>query len=111
MTLGDILEEIVGDLHDEFDEPAPLPVRKLPDGSAEVDASLHVSEVNEQLGLEIPEGEDFETLAGFVLSELGRFPKRGETFARDGVEFKVLEASDRRVLKVLVRRSVQQLAG
>jgi len=103
VTLGDILRELVGDIHDEFDVPAPVAVRKLPDGSAEVDASLHVSEVNEELALEIPEGEDYETLAGFVLSELGRFPKRGETFAHGAVEYVVLEASDRRVLKVLVR--------
>jgi CBS domain containing-hemolysin-like protein len=103
VTLGDILREIVGDIHDEFDVPRPLRVRKLPDGSAEVDASLHVSEVNEELGLEIPEGEDYETLAGFVLSELGRFPKRGESFTSNGVEYVVLDASDRRVLKVLIR--------
>lgn len=103
VTLGDIISEIVGDMQDEFDEQPKEPIRRLSDGAAEVDASLHVSEVNEELALEIPEGEDYETLAGFVLSEFGRFPRRGEKLEVAGVELTVLEASDRRVLKVKVR--------
>jgi putative hemolysin len=103
VTLGDVITEIVGDIHDEFDEDAPHSVQRLDDGSAEVDASLHVSDVNEELDLEIPDGEDFETLAGFVLSELGHFPKQGEVFQHDGVEYRVIEASDRRVLRVSIR--------
>jgi putative hemolysin len=77
----------------------------LSDGGAEVDASMHVSSVNEELHLEIPEGEDYETLAGFVLAKLGHFPKRGERFASEGVEYSVLDASDRRVHKVAIRRA------
>lgn len=111
VTLGDIITEIVGDIPDEFDEKSKDPIRRLPNGSAEVDASLHVSEVNEELSLEIPEGEDYETLAGFVLSELGHFPKRSERFALGGVEFTVLEASDRRVLKVGVRQVPQEVGS
>jgi putative hemolysin len=103
VTLGDIISEIVGDIQDEYDEALPQPIRRIEGGAAEVDASLHVSEVNEELAVEIPEGEDYETLAGFVLAELGHFPKRGERFELSGVEYVVLEASDRRVLKVCVR--------
>jgi CBS domain containing-hemolysin-like protein len=103
VTVGDILREIVGDIHDEFDEPQVQPIRRLSDGTVEVDASLHVSDVNEELDTGIPEGEDYETLAGFVLSEMGRFPKRGETFQSNGREFIVADANDRRVLKVLIR--------
>jgi putative hemolysin len=103
VTLGDIISEIVGDIQDEFDAELPQSIRRLEGGAAEVDASLHVSEVNEELSVEIPEGEDYETLAGFVLAELGHFPKRGERFELSGVEYVVLEASDRRVLKVCVR--------
>lgn len=111
VTLGDIITEIVGDIPDEFDETSRDPIRRLPNGSAEVDASLHVSEVNQELELDIPEGEDYETLAGFVLSELGHFPKRNERFALGGVEYTVLEASDRRVLKVGVRSLAQEVAS
>ena len=105
VTVGDILREIVGDIGDASDGPEAQAIRRLPDGSAEVDATLHVSDVNEELELEIPEGEDYETLAGFVLSELGRFPKRGESFAHAGREYVILDANDRRVLKVQVRQA------
>lgn len=102
VTLTDILEEIVGELHDEFDADEPAPFRRLSDGRIEVDASMHVTDVNEELGLNLPEAEDFETLAGFVLSELGHFPEVGETFRREGHEYSITEANDRRVLKVCV---------
>jgi CBS domain containing-hemolysin-like protein len=103
VSLGDIVNEIVGEI-EEGAEGAAQPIRRQPDGSADVDATLHVSEVNEELETEIPEGEDYETLAGFVLSELGHVPKRGESFRAHGAEFRVLDASDRRVLRVGVRR-------
>jgi putative hemolysin len=103
VTLTDVLRELVGEIP-EVDAGAET-VRRL-DGSAwEVPASLHVTEVNEELGLDLPEEEDFETLAGFVLARLGRFPKEGESFEEGPLAFHVLEASDRRVLKVRVDRS------
>ncbi len=101
VTLGDVMGEIVGDMQDEHEE-APEPMRVRENGEVEVIAGLHVSEVNEALGLEIPEEQDYETLGGFVLSELGHFPKAGESFVHDDVRFAVLEASDRRVLRVCV---------
>ncbi len=104
VTMGDILSELVGAIPDEYDRDEPAPLRTLPGGAVEVDAGLHVSEVNEALGLDLPEQSDFETLGGFVLAELGHFPKRGESFLRDGNEFEVSEANDRRVLKVRVKR-------
>ena len=104
VTLGDIVTEIVGDMRGELGEDAPDPIRCLEDGTAEVRASAHVSDVNEELELDLPEEEDYETLAGFVLAELGRFPRRGESFVRGDVEFVVTEASDRRVLSVRVRK-------
>ena len=104
VTVGDILSEIVGDIPDEYDKDEPSPIRHMPGGAAEVEANLHVTEVNEALELDIPEESDYETLGGFVLAELGHFPVRGEAFTYDGAEYSVLEANDRRVLKVRVRR-------
>jgi putative hemolysin len=104
ITMGDLLGELVGDIPDEYDTDEPSPLRHLPGGAVEADASLHVSEVNEALDLDLPEEADFETLGGFVLAELGHFPDRGESFRRDGHEFVVVEANERRVLKVRVRR-------
>ncbi|MEZ6018004.1 MAG: hemolysin family protein [Planctomycetota bacterium] len=105
VTLSNVVAELVGEMHDDEDEDEEAPIKRREDGSFELEATLHVSEVNEELGLNLPEEADFETLGGFVLAELGRFPAPGEGFTKDNVEFSVLEASDRRVLKVLVRRS------
>jgi CBS domain containing-hemolysin-like protein len=79
-------------------------VRTLSDGSSEIDASLRVAEVNERLELAIPEDEHYETLAGFVLSELGHFPRVGETLALGEWEFRVLEATERRIVRLRVAR-------
>lgn len=110
ITLGDIVQEIVGDIQDEYGDARKQSLRRLSDGSVEVDASLHVTEVNEELELELPEG-DYETLAGFVLSELGHFPQRGERCVHGEFELVVTDASDRRVYKVRVRRLTQERAA
>ncbi len=101
--MGDVVAELVGGMRAELGEAAPEPVRHLADGAVEVLGGARMGEVNEGLELDLPEEEDYETLAGFVLAELGRFPRRGESFEWDGIEFTVIEASDRRVLKVLLR--------
>jgi CBS domain containing-hemolysin-like protein len=104
VSMGDIVAEIVGDMRQELGEDAPAQIRRLEDGTVEILAGMRVSEVNEELELDLPEEEDYETLAGFVLSEFGRFPKRDESFVKNEIEFQVVEASDRRVLVVRVRR-------
>ncbi|MEM7308535.1 MAG: hemolysin family protein [Planctomycetota bacterium] len=108
VTMGDILAEIVGEMGDEFDATEDEPIRVLDEGLAEVQASARVSEVNETLALDLPEEEDYETLAGYVLAQLGRFPKSGEAFLADDVEYTVTDANDRRVLRVRVRKLAQQ---
>ncbi|MEL6712567.1 MAG: hemolysin family protein [Planctomycetota bacterium] len=103
VTLADVMAEVLGEVEDEYAQRDER-ITGLECGGASVDAGLHVSEVNEELDLELPEEEDFETLAGFVLSELGRIPAEGEAFERDGVAYEILEASDRRIVRVAVRR-------
>ena len=100
VTLGDVLEELVGELHDESDREDESDLRRVGPQLYEVPAGEHVSEVNEALGTDLPEEEDYETLAGFVLAALGRFPAVGERFERAGIGFQVTEATDRRVLSV-----------
>ena len=102
VTLGDVLEELVGEMRDENDVEEEAPIKRLSSGAFEVLASEHVSDVNEVIGLEIPEEEDFETLAGFVLGHFGRFPNEGEAFTKLGATFTVTESNDRRVLRVRV---------
>lgn len=98
VTVTDVLRELVGEIPEVDAEHEQ--VLELESGLYEVPATLHVTEVNEALGLELPEEEDFETLAGFVLARLGHLPKVGELLHADGLEIRVVEASDRRVLKV-----------
>jgi CBS domain containing-hemolysin-like protein len=103
VTMGDIVTELVGEMPGELGRRGPAALTRLSEGHFEVLGTTRVSDVNAELGIELPEQEDFETLAGFVLSEFGRFPRKGEGFERDGIAFQVSEASDRRVLKVEVR--------
>ncbi len=103
VTIGDVVEELVGELQDEFsDEDEPEDIREVAPGISEINAAARVDEVNEALDLGLPEEEDYETLAGFVLSELGRIPRAGDGFEHDGIRYEVTEASDRRVICIRV---------
>lgn len=103
-TLSDVVGEIVGDFLEEHHQ-ATERIRQVERDLFDVEASLHVSEVNEALRLTIPEEEDFETLGGFVLAQLGHIPSQGESFVWSGTRYAVTEASDRRVMWVRVLRS------
>jgi CBS domain containing-hemolysin-like protein len=104
VTIGDILGELVGDLLDEHDEEEPVRLRRVDGDTWEIDAALRVSEVNEELDLELPEEEDYETIGGFVLASLGHFPKPGERLERNQVEIVVLDATDRRIRQLRLKR-------
>ena len=103
VTIGDVFAELVGELQDEFsDEEEQEEIRKIGPGVSEVDGAARLDEVNEALELGPPEQEDYETLAGFILSELGRIPCPGDNFKRNEVLYEVTEASDRRVICVRI---------
>ena len=78
VTLEDVLEEIVGEIVDEYDEDVAEPIRALGEGACEAIGRVHIDEINEQLGLELPEDADYDTIGGFVFSELGHIPVVGE---------------------------------
>jgi CBS domain containing-hemolysin-like protein len=100
VTLEDILEEIVGEIHDEHDRAA-APIERLPDGSYWVAARINIDELNEALDWDVPK-RDYETVAGLVLATLGRIPRRGEQFQVSGYAITVLEADARRVTAVKI---------
>ena len=100
VTLEDILEEIVGEIHDEHDR-APASVERLPDGSFLVAARTNLEELNEALDWTLPK-RDYETVAGLVLSTLHRIPRRGEDFQVDGYTITMLEADERHVTAVKI---------
>jgi magnesium and cobalt exporter, CNNM family len=100
VTLEDILEQIVGDIHDEH-ERATAPAERLPDGSYRVAARANIDELNEALDWSLPK-RDYETVAGLVLATLHRIPRAGEVFQIAGYSITVLEADARRVISVKV---------
>ena len=98
VTLEDLVEEIIGDIHDEYDL-AEEPSRALVDGDVEVDGLLNLEDFEDLTGLELPEGP-YETVAGFVINELGRLPGVDESVVSLGRRFTVTELDGRRVARV-----------
>ena len=102
VTIEDILEELVGEIADEHDEPALPPIRRLDAGRAEADARVRVEDVNEELEIHLPEDESYDTIGGYVFSKLGRVPLAGESFVENNVKIEVVQADERRVIRVRV---------
>jgi CBS domain containing-hemolysin-like protein len=100
-TLEDIIEEIVGEIWDEFDEEGPV-VRELEDGSYRTDGRTSIGEVNRALGTDF-ESQDFETVGGLVLGHLGRVPEEGDELRLDGYLLHVDETDGPRVAQVVIR--------
>src|SRR5687768_5682748 len=102
VTVEDLLEEIVGEIRDEYDVESETVVEER-DGVFVFSGKVNVDEVMDRLGVEI-EREGFETLGGYLLSHLGHMPYVGETFDVDDLSAEVLEVERRRITKVRVRR-------
>ena len=101
VTLEDLLEEIVGEIEDEFDLPDES-VERLPDGRMRIDGTFPIDDFNEQFGRELPI-EDYHTVGGFVFGLLGRAPERGDEVEHDGTRFKVLEVEGSRIERLEVQ--------
>jgi putative hemolysin len=107
VTLEDLVEEIVGDIRDEYDVEEPAIV-ELEDGRLMVDASVSISDLSRYLGAELPESSDYHTLGGFIVDRLGRVPRVGAKLGALGLEFVVRDADDRHVAKVEIVRSARR---
>jgi putative hemolysin len=99
VTIEDILEEIVGEIEDEFDVEPPS-LRTLSENAYLIDAGINVYDLNERLRLGIPEGEDYDTLGGFVVHLLGEIPRTGDSVSHENLTFEVTQAERKRVLEV-----------
>jgi len=101
LTLEDILEQMVGEIHDEFDVvERPL---ALPDGGMIFDAGIKVRDLETQYNITLTDDSSYETVGGFVLSRLGFIPRGGESFESDGYRFTVMEMDRRRISRVKIR--------
>jgi len=99
ITLEDMVEEIVGDIL-EGDEEEPFD--RIDDQTTLVRGEVNIHEVNDVLEIDLPEGEEFETLAGFVFNRAGRLVEEGETFEYDGIEITIEEVDNTRILRARI---------
>ena len=102
VTIEDVLEEIVGDITDEYDQAEPVLMEQISETTIEVDGRLHIDDLNDALALRVPEDEDYDTIAGLVFAELGYIPTVGETLSAHGATFTVLDASERKLTRLRV---------
>lgn len=102
VTIEDILEEIVGDIADEYDEEADQFI-PLPDGSWVVDPRMSILDAEEQFGIEFPQEGDYDTIGGYIFHCAGAIPARGFVIHNDDFEIEILRSSERSVEKVKIR--------
>jgi putative hemolysin len=109
VTLEDVLEQMVGEIHDEFDVvEKPL---TLADGAVIFDAALNVRDLDMQYGIALPEDPAYATVGGFVLDQLGFIPKGGESFVFGDLRFTIAEMDGKRVARVKVERIARAADG
>jgi len=103
VTLEDLIEEIVGEIHDEHDiDENPFTI--LPDGEILVDSRVEIEEFEEYFGMEVPEGQ-FETLGGFIFYLIKKIPVVGETITYENLEIAIEVADERSIKKVRIKRT------
>ena len=103
ITMEDILEEIVGEIRDEYDEE-DIPYDLLPNGGIEVEAMVNISDFNSFSDLTIPESDEYDTVGGFVTTVFGRIPETGDSMAYEQIRVEVIDAEERRVTRVRITR-------
>jgi CBS domain containing-hemolysin-like protein len=100
VTLEDLLEEIVGEINDEYDEEVRAQIVEEPDGTYLLDGMLAVRDANRRFGLRLPEEAGYTTMAGFLLAKAGRLLMPGETVEHEGAVFVVEQVEGRRIRRM-----------
>jgi CBS domain containing-hemolysin-like protein len=108
VTLEDILEELVGEITDEYEEIPPEPIRQVDDDTIDVDARTYIDDLNDQFELNLPEDEDYDTIGGFVFSRLGYIPKNDETFDHENLKFTITAAEARRINRIRIHKTATE---
>ncbi len=102
VTIEDIIEEIVGDIADEYEAPEPAAIRRIDEYTVELDARVRIDELNDEFKLDLPEDEDFDTVGGFIFSQMGKIPSTGEQFRFHNLTFHILDAEERKINRLRV---------
>lgn len=108
VTLEDILEELVGEIADEYEQTPPEPIKQIDRDTIEVDARTSIDDVNDEFELSLPEDEDYETIGGFVFSRLGYIPKTNESFEYENLRFTIASAEARRIKRIKIQKREDQ---
>jgi CBS domain containing-hemolysin-like protein len=104
ISIEDIIEEVFGDIADEYDQDEEEEILDHNDTMMEVDARMHVDEINEAFDAALPESDRYESIGGLLTAELGRIPNQGEIVEHASLKITVLEATDRRAVKVRLEK-------
>ena len=104
VTLEDLVEEIVGEIRDEYDREERGPVDRLPDGSMVIQGSALLKDLKADYALPFDESPDFHTLAGFILSRLKRIPRGGEWVEDNGYKLTIVDMEGRRIVKIKLEK-------
>ncbi|MDA7950015.1 MAG: hemolysin family protein [Pirellulaceae bacterium] len=102
VTIEDVLEEIVGEIVDESDKEEEADIRQITEKQFEIDAQIHIDEVNQQLGLNLPISEQYDSVSGMLVTHWKRIPQEGEEVKIGTVHFTVIEATARCVVRVRI---------
>ncbi|MBL7221708.1 MAG: CBS domain-containing protein, partial [Phycisphaerae bacterium] len=103
VTIEDVIEEIVGEITDEYDQSEPVLMQRIDERTIEADGRMYIDDLNDALDLEIPEDAGYDTVAGLVFSELGYIPRVDETLRAYGADFAVLAADERKITRLRVK--------
>ena len=106
VTIEDLIEEITGEIRDEYDTEEEELIHKIDENSYEVDGMIDIETLDKELAIGLPESEDYESLGGLIVTEMGRVAVVGDEIMIDNVRLKVLEVDKMRVSKVLIELNV-----
>jgi len=104
VTIEDVLEEIVGEIRDEHDDAESVEPElvRVKDTLVEIDGRYNIDDINDELGLQLPEDEEYDTIAGFILANLGHVPEPGEILEINGLVFTTLRATETQIEHVSI---------
>ncbi len=111
ITIEDIIEEIVGEIMDEYEKEERPDFKRLGADAVEIDARIPIHELNERLEVELPESDGYDTVGGFLFSSLGKVPIVGDSVEHGRIRIEVIDADERRINRLRVRIAGEEQSG